>query len=140
MALVVTESRPLDWIEAGGVRQRRFFGMMARQVVQSEALTIRTPPAEDEDVGQLVAIVGIWADQEAWFLAGPACRANLLALIRIVRQVLREAGLVAPGLPLTAYIDPGSVAGDRLAAMLGFTEAGVSDTLIGPLRTWRRIL
>lgn len=134
MALVVSESRPLDWLDAGGVRQRRFFGMMARQTVQSEALTIRTA------AGELVAIVGIWADQEAWFLAGPACRANLLALVRLVRQVLAEARLVAPGLAVTAYIDPGSVAGDRLAAMLGFTEAGVSDTLIGPLRTWRRIL
>lgn len=137
MALTVREARPLDFLEV--TRRKREFGVMAHQLALSEALTVLSPADE------LVAIAGLFdgpdtAGVEAWFAAGPACARHLFALVRLLRQVLDEAAAMAPGLGVTLYEDPAGVAGARLARWLGFSEAGFTDSRIGRLRTWRRIL
>lgn len=123
------------------VRTRRVFGLMSLQLAQSESLAIVT----DETPPRLVAIGGLHEDEstpgaEAWFATGPALRPHLIGALRILALALELVAREAPGVRVTAYIDPRSVAGDRLAAMLGFEDVGVTAHAAGPLRTFRRVL
>lgn len=130
-------ARPLDFLEALGVdgrpfvRNRRTFGLYARQVAGTWSWTIR------DGAGRLCAICGLWreADRqyEAFFVGGEALRANLIPVLWLIR-----AGFGQVHGRVTAYIDPAGVAGDRLASVLGFQPCGLTDTRAGPLRTWRR--
>lgn len=143
--LSVEIARPLDFLEALDVegrpycRNRRAFGIHARQVSGSEAVTFRAG-------GELVCIAGLYRNPdetwEAWLACGPAFRANLRAVLYDLRADLAIAcRLIGAGKPVTvlAYIDPASVAGDRLARGLGFQPCGLTPSPIGPLKTWRRL-
>lgn len=141
MGLVVSAARALDFLEVQAVsgraliRDRRTFGLHARQVAGSEAITLR------DDAGRLAVVAGLYDDGqeiEAWFGAGVALRANLRGVLLRLASALAHVGVIAPGAVLTAYIDPASVAGDRLARGLGFNAEGLTDTALGPLKTWRR--
>lgn len=138
MALRLRQGTAVDGLRLGQRWTRRGFGRWAHQVALSETLAVET------DAGQLVAVVGLYdlgrEQYEAWFAAGPAARANLLGLLRIVRQVLQVAEDTMPGATVRAYIDPGSVAGPRLATILGFAEAGPTETDSGVFETWLREL
>lgn len=124
MGLTATEASAVDFLEArddDGRPQRwrrTAFGLLARQVDDGAAATIRT------DGGELVLIVGLYPHDwgaEAWFAVGPAARANLLAGVRLARQLLEAAaGEVAP-LEVRAFVR--SVAGHRIAAWFGFEKA-----------------
>jgi hypothetical protein len=141
--VTVDLARPLDFLEALDVdgrrfiRNRRTFGLHARQVAGSEALTVR---AAD---GRLCAIAGLYHDPsgeaEAWLAVGEALSAHLLPVLRLLRRAAEAVSAANPeGLTAVAYIHPRSVAGDRLAAWLGFEAEGVSETPLGRLNTWRR--
>lgn len=106
---------------------------LTRQVQESVAMTIR-----DAD-GVLCMVVGLHpgpGDEaaEAWFAPGPAMRANLRPCMVWWRNLLETiAGELAP-VVVTAWTDPASVAGERLAAWLGFQPAGGD----GVLSRWER--
>lgn len=137
--LTVAKAKPLDLLEAVGmagaplVRNRRTFGLYARQLTASEAVTFRAD-------GELVAIGGIYDlgldEWECWLMAGPALAANAGDLVRDLRADLRVARAITQGY-FVAYIDPASVAGPRIATILGFHPCGPTQTAIGPLETWR---
>lgn len=138
--LTVAKARPLDLLEAVGmggaplVRNRRTFGLYARQLGESDALSFR-------DGAQLVAIAGVYdlglGEFECWLMAGPALASNVAALVRDLRHDLAVVQAVTFA-ALLAYIDPASVAGARIAAILGFHPCGPTQTAIGDLDTWRR--
>lgn len=144
--LTLREASAFDFLHALDVtgrqmvRKRRHFGLMARQLAESQAVSLIGPD------GALAAIIGLHESEdlpgeaEVWFAVGPALKGNLIRAVSIFANCLHVVGQLAPGLTVTAYIDPRSVAGDRLARLLGFTEAGLTETDIGPLRTWRRTL
>jgi hypothetical protein len=141
----VARAQPLDFLEvvdADGrptVRNRRAFGLYARQIAVSEALTWR------DAAGELVAIVGLYHDAgrgwwEGWLAAGPALRAQLRPLLKDLQQDLAAlAPLLNPG-EIVAYIAPESVAGGRMAKLLGFQPCDPTASPLGPLDTYRRSL
>lgn len=143
MDLVAADASGLDFLEAlddaGAVviwRQQRIFGLRCRQVEGGAAVTLR------DAAGALVCIVGLYADDagaaEAWFAAGPAMRANLLAAVRRARALLDQVGTAAAPVTARAYVRPEGVAGARLARWLGFADAGLQDTALGRLRRFER--
>lgn len=115
---VDNEGRPLR-------TSRRMFGLLARQVAGSMAVTAR------DGQGRLAAVAGLWPEVdhvEAWFAAGPAfshaaCRALRRALLAVAGD--GELG------EIRAYLHPSSVAGQRLAAVFGFIPAGETDGPFG---------
>lgn len=140
----VARARPLDFLETVGddgraqLVNRRSFGLWARQVSGSEALTWR------DDAGELVAITGMWPlgdrQWEAWFAAGPALRRCLIPFVWDFRADLAVLGRFMPGATITAYIHPSSVAGPRIAKLLGFQPCGLTSSPLGDLATYRRTL
>lgn len=141
----LARARPLDFLEIVGndgrpqVHNRRSFGRFARQVSGSWSWTAR------DGAGELVAIAGVYPvglhEAEAWFAAGPALRPHLRAVLQLARDGLDRLDLARPGpLIAVAYIHPSSVAGDRLAAKLGFHPCDPEDTPLGRMNTWRRLL
>ena len=138
MALLrVTAAQPLDMTELSQRQWRRMFGLQARQVIESEALTFRT------EGGELVAICGLWLDErqgwwEAWFAAAPACGRHMLPLVRMLRRCFADGATIAPGTEVRAYVD--GVAGPRMLRWLGFADVGLTETPAGVLPTWRRVL
>lgn len=142
MELALTEARPLDWLEAldetgrfPATRNRRAFGLHARQVEGGASIAVRT--AE----GQLCVLAGLYPDGddiEAWFAPGPALRANLRPAMRLTRRALEAiAGAAAP-VDVRCYVHPSGVAGARLAAWLGLEAAGEIETSLGRLRIFAR--
>lgn len=143
--LVVRAASAFDFLKAVDmsgrcwVRTRRTFGQQARVLSESAAVTICT------EAGELVAVAGLYdgplsEGSEAWLASGPALKANLLGVLRRLAICLEGVARLAPGVAVTAYIDPASVAGDRLAAMLGFEDVGLTPHGAGQLRTFRRVL
>lgn len=143
MALTVVPAQPLDFLEALDVkgrpyvRNRRTVALCARQVSGSWAFTAR------DEAGRLVAIAGVWGgfndDLEAWFTVGEAIGPNLLTVVRLIRSALAHLATEAwAHADVVAYIDPDSVAGERLAASLGFQPCGPAKTPAGTLLSYRR--
>lgn len=149
MALVVSETLTADILEAlddaGRVvvwRQRRHFGLYGRQIDGSATATVR------DGAGGLICILGLWQDvddplaAEGWFAVGAAFRHHRVAAFRIMREML-DAAFAGPlrGYVLRAHVDPGNVAGARLAGWLGFTDDGLVETGLGSRRRYlRRVL
>lgn len=146
MGLMVTHARALDFLEADGVvpsplqflgSRRRNIVVAYAQIAGSAAITIR------DDQGQLAAIAGLYdlepGQVEAWFAVGPAIRANLKGALYRLSFAMEQAADLLPGTKATAYIDPASVAGDKLAARLGFRFEGLTTSPIGELKTWTRV-
>lgn len=138
MALTYRAARALDALEAFPRWTRRRFSQFARQVDLSVCATVR----EDDD--QVVAIVGLYDLKdgwlECWFMPGPAGSRRLVGLMKLLRAWMGALAARTPGVGIVVYIEPGSVAGPRMAAMLGFADAGVTETDVGPFATWRRRL
>jgi hypothetical protein len=143
VGLVAAEASGLDFLEAYEGRdvvvwrQRWRFGIYCRQVAGGASATLR------DEAGRLACIVGLWADPfngeaEAWFVVGPALRANLTAAVRGMRRLLDAVGAEAAPLTVRAYVLPGGVAGARLAGWLGFAEDGEEATGLGPMRRFTR--
>lgn len=134
----VREALAVDLLRSPGVRTKRFFGLLVAQIAGSEAVTI------EDAAGELACVAGVFeydsGECEAWLAEGPALRANLLRVLRLLRGFLREAGAIAAGGQIKAYVQPQGVAGDRLARLLGFESLGVEETDVGPLKAWRRTL
>lgn len=142
MAVVIaSDARALDLLEAlddegrpVGLRGRRTFGLLARQVEGGTAVTVR------DGEGRLCLVVGIYAGElgeaEAWFAAGVGLQAALLPSLRIARQVLEFVGAQAAPVEVIAYT--AGVAGARLAAWFGFRTQSVDDDAPGAIRTWSR--
>lgn len=140
---MVSEAKALDFLEAldargsaPTVRHGRRFGLLARQVAGSAAITLRA------DDGRLCMIVGLWPDApghaEAWFAPGPALKANLRMCLHLGRAALEQAAQAWAPVTVAVTIAPDSVAGARLAAWFGFTAGGQTDTPLGPLDSWER--
>jgi hypothetical protein len=107
-------------------------------VAEGSAITIR---AED---GRLCLIAGLQADPEQpgcvelWFGAGPGLRVNAIRALRLGRRIFETAAADVGPITVLAYVEPGRVAGGRLARALGFTGVGVRETAIGPLDVFER--
>lgn len=145
VSLVVRKASAFDFLHAVDisgrcwVRTRRTFAQQARVLSESAAVSIVT------GAGELVAVAGLYDGElsegtEAWLASGPALKANILGVLRRLATSLEAVARLAPGLEITAYIDPRSVAGDRLAALLGFDDVGVTSHGPVQLRTFRRVL
>lgn len=124
----------VDLLDVPNLRNRRQFGLMTLQVARSEAITMR------DAAGALCCVAGIYeyddGSTEAWFCEGPALKANLLGVIRRLQVTMGELSL--SGVEPFAYVLAEGVAGDRIAAMLGFDFMGLRPSPMGPLKTWRR--
>ena len=123
MSLVISEASAFDMLEAlddlGRPARigRRRFALVARQVSQGATLTIRTSG------GELCLCGGLWPEPdhaEAWFAVGPACQAHLGAVLRIVARVTALTCRAAGVAEVRTYVHPDSVAGARIARLLGF--------------------
>ena len=145
MALVAREASGLDFLETlgddGGVvvlRHRRHFGLHCRQVDGGAAITAR------DETGRLVCIGGLYDTPagagyaEAWFAAGAGFRANAVAAVRALRRYFETIGREAAPLTAVAYVRPEGVAGERLAAWLGFEDDGLEQTAFGLMRRFIR--
>lgn len=118
---------------------RQRFGEMARQVAEGVAVTVRDPN------GVLVCVIGLWPEPdhaEAWLAVGPAFRDNLLPALRVTRQTLEAIAAEGGCEQVLAYVrlpaTVGRVAGERMAAWLGFRRIGTEDTRLGPVSVFSR--
>lgn len=144
MALRLREPYATDFLEAIdpagrlALRNRRMFMLMAHQVDASEAATLV------DEAGAVLAVIGLYespdGEVEVWLTTTARLAGRLVPALRLMERALRHVGALVPGLVVTAYIDPRSVAGDRLARLLRFTDTGITEIAIGPVRTWRRSL
>lgn len=122
------EGRPQVW-------RRSWYGFAARQLTMSEAMTCR------DAAGRMVMVTGLaaWPDHwEGWMYAGPGLRPNLLAALRDWRAVLDRQLIAREGTEVRAYVVQGGVAGRRLAAWLGFEDAGDDPHEPDVFRVFRR--
>jgi len=125
----------LDDLGRPQVVRRRYLAQMAVQIAGGAAMTIR-----DRD-GALCLVAGLWPEDgyaEAWFGAGPALKAHLRPVLRLVDRALRIVTLEAQVSEVRCFIHPQSVAGARLAALCGFEALGETDHPLGAVLAYVR--
>jgi hypothetical protein len=84
-----------------------------------------------------VAMVGVHTADgkpgDCWFRAAPSLGKHLVGFARLVRPELR-AELTAQPHGIICHVLPGAVAGERLAAVMGFADTG---DMFGTHRIWK---
>lgn len=112
-----------------GRMDRVQFGLMARQIAEGAAITLRNAG------GELVCVAGLWPEAdhaEAWLATGPAFRRELLGALRWLGRALDAIVADAGVAEVRAYaLQRQGVAGQRLGARLGFGVHGAEETSLG---------
>ncbi len=113
------------------------FGLFARQVAHGGAVTIRTLDK------RLVIITGLYpvGDYvEAWWAMGPALRETLRPAMRFCRRFFEALGADCAPMDVRAHVVRDSVAGDRIARLLGLAKVAEVDVPpFGPMIVCQRV-
>lgn len=148
MEVVIAPASAFDFVETvsdGGAFRpmtKVTFGLYARQVSEGCAYSFREP------MGRMILVAGLYPDgdeAEAWWSVGAAVDPLwLLRGIRAARRMLEQIGRDAAPIIARVNIAPGGggggVAGRRIAALFGFTDAGTAQVPgLGSVNQWRRV-
>lgn len=142
IGLTVAEASAFDLLETlddmgGRARFTRWrFGLMARQLAGSRALTWR------DAGGTLVCVAGLWPEDdhlEAWLAVGPAFRRRFRSALTEVEDAMLFMACANAPVDVRVCVRPGErVAGARMARWLGFEPIGTEALPVGTVEVFQR--